>query len=75
MMRTWSQGAAVHILRHVVVTEEWAHRVDEQLATALECLLSTAGVINITLGASQRMQVFLNIKDGGLGFGSAVMRR
>ena len=61
LLRTWSQGASVHILRHVVVQKEWAHQVDTQLTTTLERLLGVA------LDASQRMQVFLKIKDGGLG--------
>ena len=52
-----------------MVQKEWAHQVDTQLTTALEHLLG------VTLDAGQRMQVFLKIKDGGLGFGSAFARR
>ena len=69
LLRTWSQGASVHILRHVVVQKEWAHQVDLQLTTVLEHLL---GVI---LDEAQRVQGFLKIKDGGLGLGSAAARR
>ena len=38
LIRTWSQGASIHILRHVVVTKEWAALVDAQLTAALEHL-------------------------------------
>ena len=69
LIRTWSQGASIHILRHVVVTREWAALVDAQLTGALEYLLDVA------LDHGRRAQVFLKIKDGGLGFGSAGLRR
>ena len=69
LIRTWSQGASIHILRHVVVTKEWADLVDAQLTAALEYLL------DVPMDQGRKMQVFLKIKDGGLGFGSAVLRR
>ena len=39
LMRTWSQGAAVHILRHVSVKVEWTQAVDNQITSAIEQLL------------------------------------
>ena len=43
--------------------------MDDQIISTLEKLLE------VDLDAGQRAQVFLNIKDGGLGMGSAQMRR
>ena len=39
LVRTWSQGAPVHILRHVVVQKAWSELVDQQLVAAFEHLL------------------------------------
>ena len=69
LMRTWSQGASTHILRHVLVQDEWAKSVDDQIISTLEKLL------DVDLDEGQRSQVFLKIEDGGLGMGSAQMRR
>ena len=69
LLRSWSQGACVHILRQATVTTEWCQRVDGQLVAAVEAILS--GVLN----AGQVAQLFMKIKDGGMGMGSAVWRR
>lgn len=78
IMRTWSQGAAVHIIRHVDVKKVWTQTVDNQLQSTLGWLLE------VVLDESQRAQVSsmdtmksfsCDNKDCGLGLGSAGMRR
>ena len=69
LLQTWTQGACVHILRHSSVTDEWVSNVDRQITDVIGRFLYT------TLDESQRMQVFLRVKDGGLGMGSAEIRK
>ena len=75
LMLTWSQGASVHILRHVIATSGWARSANDLPVHSIEKLLSTSTTTQVSLDESQRMQVFLKIKDNGLGFGSATARR
>ena len=67
LLRTWSQGACVHILRNVPVTQAWATEVDKGVTDFLSTLLGA-------LKTDQVAQAFLPSKDGGLGLGSARLR-
>ena len=68
LARTWSQGAYVHLLRTLMVSQQTAEDLDKGLADFLEKVLGTE------LNESQRDQLFLKVADGGLGMGSAVRR-
>ena len=69
LLRTWTQGAYVHLIRALPMADQWAQKVDEQVTRLLNELLQT------TLDVSQVNQSWLKIKDGGMGLGSAVLRR
>ena len=51
------------------MTDEWVQNVDRQITDVVGSLLHTS------LDDSQRKQVFLRVKDGGLGLGSAELRK
>jgi len=68
LARTWSQGAYVHLLRTLLVSDRAAEDLDKGLADFL------CKVLGATLDDSQKAQLFLKVADGGLGMGSAVRR-
>lgn len=66
--RTWSHGACVHIQRALPTTPAWRRLVDEGVVELIEHLRSDQ------LSEAQQQLVFLNVGEGGMGFGSAVAR-
>jgi hypothetical protein len=68
LLRTWSQGAATHLQRAMPMPTAWAQTVDNAIADHV------AGMLDSTLDSSQREQLFLKVRDGGLGLGSAAAR-
>jgi len=68
LLRTWTQGAYVHILRAIQVSEGWAQSVDDSAMSIMETLLGE-------MRLDQKQQMFIPIKSGGLGMGSATLRR
>ena len=69
LLRTWSQGAGVHIIRAVPLTRMWAAAVDDSVYKLLEFLMG------VSLSEVQRHQATLQTGSGGLGLGSMVARR
>jgi hypothetical protein len=59
LLRTWAQGASVHILRAVPVATAWAQAVE---ADAIDLLTPILGKMN----ERQVNQLFIPIKAGGL---------
>ena len=66
LLRTWTQGASIHLQRMLPLPLEWAASVDMEALACLESLLEAPGL--------DTLQPFLKIKDGGLGLGSASFR-
>ncbi len=69
LMRTWTQGAGVHLVRGNLMRKQWAEAVDMQVIEMMQELLGTE------IGDQQQSQVFLKMADGGMGMGSMVDRR
>ena len=69
LLRTWSQSAAIHILRSVAVSVAWTSQVDDHIIRAY------GGLANLRTSEAQRAHLFLKVKDGGAGLGSTLMRR
>ena len=68
LAKTWSQGAYVHLLRTLMVSEQTVEELDKGLADFLGKLLGAKR------GDNQRAQLFLKVADGRLGMGSAIRR-
>ena len=69
LLRTYANGAVVHLLRANHVLEQWCVSWDNEVVAYLQELLHR------TLRQDQRLQVFLPLAQGGLGFASASARR
>ena len=71
LVEVWSQGAGVHIMRAAPVSEAWARKVDDSTGRMVAELLPADELIT----DSQRLQIFVPKKQGGLGLGSMLARR
>ena len=68
-LRTWTQGAGVHIIRAFPVTREWTKEVDKDV---METFARLAGMENPT--ETQTKQFFMPTIEGGMGMGSMEAR-
>ena len=76
LLRTWTQTASVHLIRHASVSIAWATEVDTQCVAAFEVLTrQQRQQRNTVLTEAQRAKLYLRLKDGGHGWGSTLMRR
>ncbi len=55
LLRTWSQAASVHLLRHASVSTAWAVEVDAQ------CVQTYESLIQSKLTLMQKMELFLEL--------------
>ena len=69
LFRTYVNGASNHVLRACWASSEWCQQYDAAVIAFIEDLLG------VSLESGQREQVWLSLKHGGLGLGSASMRR
>ena len=69
LLRTYANGAVVHLLRANHVLEQWCVSWDNEVVAYMQELLHR------TLRQDQQMQVFLPLAQGGLGFASASAQR
>ena len=68
LFRTYVNGASNHVLRACLVGSEWCRRYEDAVAAYVE------GLLGATLDESQREQLWLSLRHGGLGLGSARLR-
>ena len=69
LFRTYVNGASNHILRGCWAGAEWCEQYDQTVLEFVEALLEA------TLDTSQRDQLWLSLKRGGMGLASAKLRR
>ena len=69
LFRTYVNGASNHILRGCWTSAEWCEQYDVIVAAFVE------GFLDARLEGPQRDQLWLSLKRGGLGLGSAKLRR
>ena len=69
LAKTWSRGACVHIQQALPRWSKWGRRVDDGVISLVE------HVTGDRLDEAQRMLVFVKMGEGGLGFGSAILRQ
>ncbi len=67
LLRTWTQGAHVHLLRAVPVTADWARAVIKAWFAFFQSILGRVDDHHIN-------KRFIPIKAGGWGLGPAVIR-
>ena len=67
--RSYVNGASNHVLRSCWADEVWCQAYDDAVISFVEEL------VEASLDATQRDQVWLPLKSGGLGLGSAARRR
>ena len=69
LLRTFANGAVIHLQRGSHTSEAWCHAFDMEVVHFMEELLEC------TLDDPRRTQMFLPLKLGGCGVGSACAKR
>ena len=69
LFRTYVNGAVTHLQRANLTDQTWC------MAWDAEVLEMISGWVDTPLDASQRVQVFLPVREGGLGLGATEARR
>jgi hypothetical protein len=69
LFRTYVNGASNHVLRACLASSDWCEQYDAAVVSFVERL------VEAPLDGTQRAQLWLPLKHGGLGLGSACLRR